>query len=70
MQKNEISKPITTPGGFLILKIRDIIYENVNIDIDKELENLIQIETNRQLDQFSNIYFSKIKKSTLISDEL
>ena len=32
----------------------------------KELNNLIKLKTNQQLNQFSNIYFNKIKKNIKI----
>ena len=38
------------------------------IDVDKELKRLINTETNRQLNQFSNIYFNKIKKEIQINE--
>ena len=58
----EISEPIFTPNGFLILKIEDIKkIENTN-SIENELKNLIEQKKNQQLNQYSNIYFNKIKK--------
>ena len=58
----EISEPIFTPNGFLILKIEDIKkIENSN-SIENELKNLIEQKKNQQLNQYSNIYFNKIKK--------
>jgi len=58
----EISEPIFTPNGFLILKIEDIKkIENKN-SIENELKNLIEQKKNQQLNQYSNIYFNKIKK--------
>ena len=32
-----------------------------DIDLDKELKELIKFETNKQLNVFSKIYFEKIK---------
>ena len=70
LKKNQLSNPIITPGGFLILKFKDVIYENIEINLEDELKNLMIIERNRQLNQFSNIYFNKIKKNTKIYNEL
>ena len=36
------------------------------MNIDSELKKLIKIKTNQQLNQFSNIYFNKIKKDIKI----
>ena len=65
---NEITKPIVIPSGFLILKVNDIKEENVNVDINKELEKIINNKKNDQLNQFSNIYFEKIKTNILINE--
>ena len=64
----ENSKPILTPGGFLILKINDIKNIENNIDINNELEKLIKIKTNQQLNQYSNIYFNKVSKKFFINE--
>ena len=66
---NEFSKPITVPGGFLILQINDIKNTKIEVDADKELKKLVEFEKNNQLNQYSKIYFNKIKKDLEI-DEL
>ena len=61
------TKPITVPGGFLILKIEDIrIIENENYDLNKKINDTINIKRNEQLNSYSNIYFNKIKKDLKI----
>ena len=64
----EITDLIIMPGSFLILKIEDIKLENKNINQDVELKRLIDIEKNKQLKQYSNIYFNKIKKDYQINE--
>ena len=66
---NDFTKPITVPGGFLILQINDIKKDEVQIDVEKELKRLINYEKNNQLNQYSQVYFNKIKKNLQI-DEL
>jgi len=68
MNENEISNPIKYPNGYLILKInkKKIIKQVINID--KELENLIRFETNKQLNQFSLLLFKKLKQNTVINE--
>ena len=66
---NEFTKPIVIPGGFLILKIEDKKNVKVTKDIEKEIENISRIKANKQLNQFSTIYFNKLKKEFQI-DEL
>lgn len=67
LQIGEISESITVPGGFLILKIEDKKKEKIEKkDYDKELNQLVKIEKNRKLNEFSLIYFNKVKISTNI----
>lgn len=62
------SKPIKTPNGYLILKINNKKeIENI-INIEKELDELIKYERNNQLNQFSLMYYKKLKQSTLINE--
>ena len=65
----EITNAIDVPSGFLILKLEDKIVENFEKDLEKELENLIRSETDRQLNQFSIIYFNKLKLNSKITYE-
>ena len=60
--------PIIIPGGFLILKLEDIRETNIDYNLNDELEKIIKKKTNEQLNQFSNIYFSKIKKEISINE--
>jgi peptidyl-prolyl cis-trans isomerase SurA len=74
--KNEIKKikvgnytsPIVIPGGFLIIKIEDIREKDNSSDLNNEIEKIIKDKTNEQLNQFSNIYFNKIKKNMVINE--
>ena len=69
LKTDDITKPIVIPGGFLILKINEIKFKEKKINVENELKILIKAESNKQLDQFSNIYFNRIKKKFKI-DEL
>ncbi len=62
----EYTEPEVIPGGFLILKLNKIKKTKVLIDIDNELNKLIKLKTNQQLNQYSSIYFNKIKKNIKI----
>ena len=68
LKLNEFSKPIALPGSFLILQISDERIIKTKLNIDKELELAINNETNRQLNQFSNIFFNKSKKEITINE--
>jgi peptidyl-prolyl cis-trans isomerase SurA len=65
---NDFTKPINVPGGFLILRINDIKNTKMEIDIDKEFKKLENYEKNNQLNQYSKIYFNKVKKDLEISE--
>tara|TARA_B100000700_G_scaffold12569_1_gene12721 strand:+ start:5595 stop:6539 length:945 start_codon:yes stop_codon:yes gene_type:complete len=65
----EITNTLDVPSGFLILKLEDKIVEKFEKDLTKELENLIRFETDRQLNQFSIIYFNKLKLNSKITYE-
>ena len=64
----EITEPIIIKGGFLILKLNDTKKIKNEINIEVELKKLIAKETNQQLNQFSNIYFNKVKKEIKINE--
>ena len=68
LKVNEYTNPIKVPGGFLLLKINDVNEINKQIDLEKETNLIVRKQTNNQLDQFSNIYFNKIKKNIKINE--
>ncbi len=65
---NEFTKPITVPGGFLILKINDIKIVKLEQDMEKEFEKLVRASRNYQLNQFSKIHFNRVKQDINISE--
>ena len=65
----DFTNPILIPGGFLILKVKDIKEIEKKIDAEKELNSRIRSMQNQQLNQYSNIYFKKIKKDILIDEK-
>jgi len=68
LEINDFTKPITVPGGFLILQVNDIKNTKIEIDVEKELNKLKNYEKNNQLNQYSKIYFNKVKKDLEISE--
>ena len=64
----EITKPIQIPGGFIVIKIEDKRKTEIQLDINKEVKKIIKNKKNEQLNQFSNIYFNKIKKDIKIEE--
>ena len=68
MKKNQITKPIKYPNGYLLLKINDKKEMKEVVDIEKELNDLISYERDKQLNQFSLLYYKKLKQNTKISE--
>ena len=69
LREGEITDVINLGNNYLIIKIHQIKINKIKIDKSKELEKLIQIETNKQLNQFSRIYFDKSKINYSISEK-
>ena len=65
---NEITKPLVIPGGYLVLKLNEKRITKRNVDIEDELKKIIETKTNKQLNQFSNIFLNKIKKDIVINE--
>ena len=63
------TKPITIPGGFLIIKLNDKKKEEINLNFNEEFNKKVNSERNSQLQNFSEIYFKKIKKNSTISEK-
>ena len=65
---NEFTEPLIVGNGYLILELNDLRKVKEKIDVDKELKILVEKEIDRQLNQYSTIYFNKIKKNVLINE--
>lgn len=68
LKVNSYSDPIKIDNNYLILKINDIKEITVKVDKQKELDKMVMIETSKQLDKFSNIFYNKIKLNSVISE--
>ena len=64
----QVSEPIRTSSGFIILKIEDEKEYVSKFSIDEKVEEIVKFKTNDQLSQFSNMHFNKIKKNIIIND--
>ena len=65
----QLTKPIQVTNGYLIIKLNDKRERKMKIDFEKTLKKMILEEKNRQLNQFSLIYFNKIKQNTFVSEK-
>ena len=69
INKGEFTDIIQFGNNFLILKIEDKKTNKIKTDIDLTLKKMIQFEKNKQLNQFSNIYFNKIKVNYVLNEK-
>ena len=63
LQIGDLTKPIILSNGILLLKLINIRNLEATINIENELKKAINYEHNRQLNQYSKIYFNKVKKN-------
>ena len=63
LKVGEFTKPIILSNGILILKLINTKNSETTVDIENELRKAIDYERNRQLNQYSKIYYNKIKKN-------
>ena len=68
LEIGEVSQPIKITNGFLILKIQNKKQKKIKFDKKKLLEQAILFEKNKQYNQFSIIYYNKIKLNSLINE--
>jgi peptidyl-prolyl cis-trans isomerase SurA len=69
LKKGEITEAINIGNSYLIIKIDKIKINKIKVDKEKELEKLVQAETNKQLNKYSRIYFDKSKINYSISEK-
>ena len=63
LKHGQITKPIILSNGILILRLEDTKTLESTIDVKNELKTAIIYERNRQLNEYSKIYYNKIKKN-------
>ncbi|MDC2969570.1 peptidylprolyl isomerase [Candidatus Pelagibacter sp.] len=66
--ESEITNIINIRNNFMILKIEKIRLKEISINKQNELNKMIKYETNKQLNQFSRIYFEKSKINYTINE--
>ena len=68
LKNGSITKPIKYPNGYLVLKINNKREIKQNIDLEKELQEMIKFEQNKQLNQFSLLFYKKLKQNIEINE--
>ena len=69
VKKNELTQPIQTNNGYLIIKLNDKRIVNKEVNFEDELIKLVNFEKEKQYNQISNIFYNKIKQNTYISEQ-
>ena len=69
IKEGEYTDTIQIGNNYLLLKIDQIKINKIKINKQQELQKLIQFETNKQLNQFSRIYFNKSKINYSINEK-
>ncbi len=65
----EISDLIDVPNGKLVIMIKDRRKSKIKISFEDEYKKTLMRERNKQLNQFSSIYFKKVELNTIINEK-
>ena len=68
LEIGDFSSSVKINNNFFIFKINEIRKVQIEIDKKKELDKMILIETSKQLEKFSNIFYNKIKLNSKINE--
>ena len=66
LQPGQLSKPIRTSSGFIMLKLEDEREQTLEFNLNDKIQEVIRFKRNEQLSQFSSMYFNKLKKNLII----
>lgn len=61
LNKGQITEPIKTMNGYMLLYVKDLKFSEKKINIEKEIENMSNFEINEKLKNFSVLHFNKVK---------
>ena len=64
----QLTEPITTPGGFILLKLNDKKDEILNIDEEEQFKKAINFEKNRQLTIYSTLQYKRVYNKSIINE--
>ncbi len=68
LEVGEYTKPIVVPGGFLILKLNKKRLNENKLNLEEAVKEVAQKKANEQFNQYSRIYFNKVKKNIIIDE--
>ena len=64
----ELTKPITTAGGFILLRINEKKNQLVEIDEEEEFKKAVIFEKNRQLTMYSTLQYKRAYNKAFINE--
>ena len=64
----EITVPIPTPGGFILLKVNDKKNEILKINENEQFKKAVNFEKNRQLTMYSTLHYKRIYNKAVINE--
>jgi len=64
----QLTEPITTPGGFILLKLNDKKDEILNIDEEEQFKKAVNFEKNRQLTVYSTLQYKRVYNRSIINE--
>ena len=65
---NQISEPIKIQNGYILLKLNKKKEFKQEINLDEQLKTAVNEETNRQLNNFSTIFYKRLKRNIEINE--
>ena len=68
LKKAQVSEPIEIPNGYLLIKLNQKRELEIQIDLDLEIKKQINLEQNRQLNNFSLNFYKKLKQNSIINE--
>lgn len=63
---NEVSKPIITSGGIILLMIKEKKKVSIEVNKDEELKRLILYEKNRLFNEYSIIFYKELENKAYV----
>ena len=64
----ELTNAITTPGGFILLKVIDRKNELLEINEEDQFNKAVNFEKNRQLTMYSTLYYKRVYNKSVINE--
>ena len=64
----DITEPISTPGGFILLMLNDRENKLLEINEEEEFKKAMNFEKNRQLTMYSTLHYKRVYNKTIINE--